>query len=254
MLKRWIIPTFLAIAAVIVLARLGFWQLERLDERRAFNARVLAQVNAVPLDLNQGIPPDVAEMEYRTVTLRGVYDFANQVALRNQDYHLNLGAHLLTPLRLADSDQVILVDRGWIPQADFLAADWAKFDQPGEITLQGVIRLAQAAPDFGQAADPTPAPGDPPLTAWRLANIPAIAGQLPYPSLSSVYIQQKPAVAGVQPVKNITAPLAEAALPDLSEGNHQSYALQWFSFAAVLAIGYPFYVWRTAQKAPGQVK
>jgi surfeit locus 1 family protein len=246
--KRWLIPTLIAIAAVIVLARLGFWQLSRLDERRAFNARVLAQVNAAPLDLNTSLPTNIAEMEYRPVTLRGVYDFAHQVALRNQDYHLNLGAHLLTPLQLAGSEQVVIVDRGWIPQADFLAGDWAKFDQPGEVTLQGVIRLAQVEPDFGRASDATPAPGEPPLTAWRLANIPAIATQLPYKILSGIYIQRTPATEGVLPIENMTEPLPSAPDVDLSEGNHQSYALQWFSFAFILAVGYPFYVWRTTKR------
>jgi surfeit locus 1 family protein len=248
MLKRWFIPTLLAVLAVIVLIRLGLWQLARLDERRAFNTHTLTQVNAPVLDLNQPIPTEIAQMEYRPVTLRGTYDFDHQVALRNQDYHLNLGAHLLTPLHLAGSDQVIIVDRGWIPQADFLAGNWAKFDQPGETTLQGVIRLAQTAPDFGRATDPTLAPGEAPLTAWRLANIPAVAGQLPYPIITTIYVQRTPETEGVLSVENPTEPLPSAPDVDLSEGNHQSYALQWFSFAFTLAVGYPFYVWHTTRK------
>ena len=40
--KRWILTTLLAFAGVLVLARLGIWQLDRLAERRAFNARVNA--------------------------------------------------------------------------------------------------------------------------------------------------------------------------------------------------------------------
>jgi surfeit locus 1 family protein len=248
MLKRWFLPTLIAFFGVIVLIRLGLWQLSRLEERRVSNARIMAQVNAPTLDLNQTIPPEIAQMEYRSVTVRGTYDFDHQVALRNQDYHLHLGAHLLTPLHLAGSDQVIIVDRGWIPQADFLDGNWAKFDQPGEITLQGVIRLSQTKPDFGRATDPTPAPGAAPLTAWRLANIPAIAAQLPYPIVSGIYIQRTPETEGVLSVENVTDPLPSPPDIDLSEGNHQSYALQWFTFAFTLAVGYPFYVWQTARK------
>ena len=50
---RWILTTLLAIAGVAVLARLGIWQLDRLAERRVFNERVLSQLHASPLDLNQ---------------------------------------------------------------------------------------------------------------------------------------------------------------------------------------------------------
>ena len=43
--RRWIIATILVIAAMGVMIRLGIWQLDRLDGRRAFNARVLAQTS-----------------------------------------------------------------------------------------------------------------------------------------------------------------------------------------------------------------
>ncbi|MFZ6030060.1 MAG: SURF1 family protein [Chloroflexota bacterium] len=246
--RRWLLPTVLALAGVVVLVRLGLWQLDRLEQRRAFNERVLAQVNAATLDLNHTIPGDIDRMEYRPVVLRGSYDFAHQVALRNQDYHLHLGAHLLTPFKLAGSEQAVLVDRGWIPQDDFLSGDWAKFDRPGETTLQGVVRVSQDKPDFGQIGDPTPAPGAPPRTAWRLANVPIIARQIPYSLLTSVYIQRTPEIEAARPVENITEPLASSPDLDLSEGNHQSYALQWFSFAAILALGYPVYVLQTERK------
>jgi cytochrome oxidase assembly protein ShyY1 len=49
--RRWFLTTLLALAAVGVLIRLGIWQLDRLSQRRAFNASVIAQQTAAPLAL-----------------------------------------------------------------------------------------------------------------------------------------------------------------------------------------------------------
>ena len=83
---RWILTTLLAIAGVAVLARLGIWQLDRLAERRIFNERVLSQLHASPLDLNQAEnqAADLYNMEYRSVSVSGEYDFSQEVLLRNQ--------------------------------------------------------------------------------------------------------------------------------------------------------------------------
>lgn len=251
MLRRWFFPTILVILALGVLVRLGIWQLDRLAQRRASNARILAQVQSPPLDLNASPDADLSAMEYRPVTLSGEFDFAHEVALRNQAYHNNLGAHLLTPLHLQGQDGTVLVDRGWIPQEEFLSGDWSKFSSPGGVvTLQGVIRLPQAKPDFGHINDALPAPGEAPLRAWNLANVAAIAQQLPYP-LFPVYVQQTPDPSAppppfVQPGQ--TVPYPSEPDVDLSEGSHQSYALQWFTFALILAVGYPLFVRRQEQR------
>ena len=51
--RRWILTTFLVFAAMAVMIRLGIWQLDRLEKRRTFNARVLAQTSQPILDLNK---------------------------------------------------------------------------------------------------------------------------------------------------------------------------------------------------------
>ena len=159
--RKWIITTFIAIAAVGVLARLGIWQLDRLDQRRAFNARVLEQVNREELDLNTAsAPSDITEMEFRSVVVQGEYDHDFEVALRNQVWNDNPGVHLLTPLQIEGSDEVILVDRGWIPLDDIAPDQWDQYQEPGLVLVRGVIRASQAGPDFGARVDPTPMPGE----------------------------------------------------------------------------------------------
>jgi surfeit locus 1 family protein len=233
--RRWLLTTLLVVVAVGVMVRLGIWQLDRLEQRRAFNARVSAQLGAGPLVLtgdNLGL--DLVNMEYRTVTVSGEYDHSQQVALRNQARDQRWGVNLLTPLRIAGSDQVVLVDRGWIPAEDFTSGQWEKYDEPGRVTVTGMVRRSQERPDFGRRADPTPAPGEF-LTAWNLANVGSIDQQISY-ALLPVYIQQAPNPEWTG------MPLRGQPKLELTEGSHMGYAIQWFAFAALLGIGYPFFV------------
>ena len=232
--RKWWLSTLVVIAAAAVMIRLGIWQLDRLEQRRAFNAQVELARKQPVLDLNNGQTSDITQMEWRVVQYSGEYDFANQVAIRNQYYAGQYGYHLMTPL-LSDGTAV-LVDRGWIPaDGNSTPSDWRKYDVPGEIKVTGQIRLGQAKPAFGGIEDAVPADGSK-LQIWNNADVETMASQLPYPILGAVYIQEKPDPADDEP------PIPFQPELELTEGPHFGYALQWFTFASILSIGYPFYV------------
>ena len=238
---RWILTTILVVIAMGVMIRLGIWQLDRLEGRRAFNSRVLAQTTQSPLELTGvALDANLGDMEYRQVSVIGEYDHEGEIALRNQHWQNQWGVHLVTPLRIAGSDETILVDRGWIPAEDFNSGDWSAFHEPGQVEVTGVIRAPQSKADYGSRSDPTPAPGDPALKAWNFINISAIQAQTPYPLLSA-YVQQAPDPSWTG--------LPYRTQPDIeiTEGPHMGYAIQWFAFAAVLGLGYPFFIRRTVK-------
>jgi surfeit locus 1 family protein len=231
--RKWIFTTLLVLVGTALCIRLGIWQLDRLAQRRAFNTQVETERARPVLDLNQQAPESIAEMEWRHVKVTGQYDFANQVALRNQYNGDQLGYHLLTPLHFGGT--TVLVDRGWIPaDGNSAARDWRKYDEPGTVTVSGQIRLGQTKPIFGGVADRLPENGAR-LEIWNNADITQIASQMPYLILP-VYIQPKPDPNDMQP------PIPFQPEVDLSEGPHMGYAVQWFSFAALLFIGYPFFL------------
>ena len=231
--RRWWFVTLVVIAAVAVMIRLGIWQLDRLEQRRAFNARVELARSQPRLDLNQEQPENIAQMEWRPVTFTGEYDFANQIAIRNQYYASQYGYHLMTPL--LSQGTTVLVDRGWIPaESNSTPADWRQYDVMGQVTVTGQIRLGQSNPAFGGVADALPADGSK-LDVWNNANLEKIASQLPY-SVLPVYIQEKPDPADDEP------PIPFQPELELTEGSHFGYALQWFTFASILFIGYPFFI------------
>jgi len=231
--RKWWFATLLVIAGTLVLIRLGVWQLNRLDERRAFNTQVESARSQTLLDLNQEQPEDITQMEWRPVQFVGEYDFANQIVIRNQYYREQYGYHLLTPLR--SSGTAVLVDRGFIPaEGNSTPEDWRKYDEVGEVKVTGQIRLGSGKPALGGVADALPVDGSR-LVIWNNADVEKMSAQMPYPILP-VYIQVNADVSDAEP------PIPFQPEIELTEGPHFGYAMQWFIFATILFLGYPFYI------------
>jgi surfeit locus 1 family protein len=237
--RKWLIPTLFVLAGAVLCIRLGIWQLDRLEQRRAFNQH-FESMRAMPaLDLNLEQPEDIKQMEWRAVRVQGEYDFENQIALRNQYNGSEYGYHLLAPL-LFDG-RAVLIDRGWIPaEGNSSPPDWRKYDEAGAVKLSGQIRLGQTKPAVGGAAD-VPREDGTKLDVWSNADVERIAGQLPYPVLP-VYIQPDVDEADPDP------PIPYQPTIELTEGPHFGYALQWFTFATILLVGYPFYLRKQGEK------
>jgi surfeit locus 1 family protein len=234
----WLLTTVLVLAAGGVMVRLGIWQLDRLAARRVFNAGAQAQRDAPELDLNTAGPgEDLESMAYRAVQATGEFMFDDEVALRNQVFEGRPAYRLVTPLQLRGREEIVLVDRGFVPADEYTPGDTVTYSSPtGEVAVSGIIRTSQTRPDIGSRSDPTPVPGEE-LLVWNLINIEQIAGQIPGRFLS-IYIQLQAGSAGSG------YPVPEAFTPELTEGPHLGYAIQWFTFAAILWVGYPFFVRR----------
>jgi surfeit locus 1 family protein len=235
--RRWLLATVLVLAGGAVCIRLGIWQLDRLAQRRAANAHFAAMQAVPPLFLPGDSAQDLPALEFRAIEASGRYDFSQQVVLLNQVYQDRYGYHLLTPLVFADGSAV-LVDRGWIPaDGNPGRAAWAAYDEPAVAEVTGIVRASRSQADIGGRTDPPLNPGQPGLDAWLFPNIPRLQEQMTY-RLLPVYIQLDPVPGDVQP------PIAYQVEVEITEGPHLGYAMQWFSFAAILLIGYPFYIRR----------
>ncbi len=233
---RWIVTTLLVLAAVAIMIRLGFWQLDRLEWRRQLNQRILSQVNSPPLDLNQNLPiHDLFEMEYRMVQVHGEFDFEHEFLWRNQVWDNQPGYHLFIPLRIEGTDWVVYINRGWIPLGEADTESRSQYRKNGLVSLTGMIRRPMPKPAIGGVADPQPNAAQPRPEAWNWIDLERWRAETGL-NLLPVWIQEAPQ----GPVSTLPYP----ALPEIeiTEGPHLGYALQWFAFAAILAIGYPFFV------------
>lgn len=236
--RKWMITTILVVAASLGLARLGIWQLNRLEQRRSLNSRILAQIDAPMLVLDADVVAqdiDLCDMEYRQVQVSGGYDFEQQTSWRNQVHNDHIGVSLLTPLIIEGTDTAVLINRGWIPNDDAAREHWSKYGQDGMVTIRGVIRCSQIDTIFNMKPDATQAPGEGARNAWSYVNIEQIGKQVDLPLLS-IYIHQYPTEGQEE------LPAASELDIEITEGPHMNYAIQWFCFSAVLFFGYPFYV------------
>jgi surfeit locus 1 family protein len=133
--------------------------------------------------------------------------------------------HLVSPLVLADG-RVVMVNRGWLPAPDAASAEADSFRTAGPVRVTGVLRPVTEDADGGMPAAGR-AGAD---STWRRIDLAAARARSPGAVLP-LYLQRLP--SGDDPP---SPPLAEP-LPELSEGNHLSYAVQWFSFATIAVVG-----------------
>lgn len=231
--RRLTLLGLLLLAAAFV--RLGVWQLDRLKERRAEN-RAAAAARAEPArELGLGADWTAEELNERWVEAVGEFDHEHQVVIRGQSFQGAPGVLVVTPLRLARSDSAVLVLRGFVPAADAVRVDVDPLREPGTVRVRG---LASAIP--GGHGQPLEHDG---RTTWARLDLPALRERLPYPVLP-VLLRQTPD-SGLPPQPR------RLPAPELSEGPHLSYAVQWFAFAAMVVAFGVFVVGRTRGAGSG---
>jgi surfeit locus 1 family protein len=221
--RRWIVLTVLVLVAVVTMVALGFWQLRRLHSVREDNARVRARLAqpVEPLQFVLGPGASPSSVTYRRVSVTGRYDRVSEILLRNRSLNGEPGSHELTPLRMADGRGVV-VDRGWIPVD--LTAEQEEQTRPvlEPVTVVGVLFPSERKSVFVPSIPPEGR-----VTTIPRVDVARIGKQLEYPVVP-LYLRlerQTPPQAGELPVP--------PGQPDLSEGPHLSYAIQWFLFATV---------------------
>jgi surfeit locus 1 family protein len=223
--RRWWWTTLLVIAGMALLARLGFWQLDRLDQRRSTNAQLIQQLNSSPINLNsEQLPANLADLEDRQAVVSGSFDYSSQVMLTQQNWQGRPGVHFITPFLVDRLDVAILIDRGWIPAREAATGDLASYNDGSTADVEGVIRLSDSI-------SAVPSGLNEPKEDWYRVDVAAIEAQMPY-TLMPVYLQWLPEGPDLE------LPYRAEREIDLSEGSHLGYAIQWFLFATVLGVGY----------------
>jgi cytochrome oxidase assembly protein ShyY1 len=216
---RWtLLVVFVAILGT-VFVNLGQWQLDRLRERKQRNATTIANEQA-PVKPAQDVftRPITDADQWQRVEARGSFDGEHQFLVRYRSNGGTDGYEVVTPLRMAAG--TLLVDRGFVPLAGGAQIPSAAPPPPtGEVDVVGHVRRNE----HGRSSATTPANGQ-----VRLINSDALAGALPYPVLNG-YLgaltidPPSPQQGGLQPI----------ALPELSQGPHFWYAIQWFMFTGL---------------------
>jgi surfeit locus 1 family protein len=222
---RSLIPPLAAIAAVVLFARLGLWQLNRADEAKALQSVAEAHAQAAPLRLDAAaLAGDLGTLHWRRVEARGEWESRRQILLDNQVSHGVAGYFVYTPLRIPECRCVVLVNRGWVEAG-------ARRDVPPDVgvapqhrTIRGLAAPAPAS-GFGVSAGTGEAMGNGLLRVQQL-DAAELSGWLGERVLALTVLMSPDEPDGYR---------RDWRPPDGRADRHIAYAGQWFLFALIAA-------------------
>lgn len=236
--RRWALFALTIVFAAWATWWLGNWQFRRLDESKAKNATIRANENATPVDVSTILSPGqkvTGPLEYRRVIATGTYDPSRTVVVRYRTYDSETGIDIVVPLRLANG-QWLLVDRGWMATGGTATVPTLPAPPVGQVTVTGYLRE-----DGSGASTNVDNRSVRAISSVKIApvlGIPVYGGFLEAGS-------ESPAAA---------TQLRHNQLPDLSNGVHFFYAIQWWFFGVLAIFGF-FYLmydeWRGGLKDRG---
>ena len=240
---KWLVGHVLVVVLVAAFVNFGFWQLRRLEERKALNADIASRSSLPVQPVGAVVDPasgfaDVEHLVYRRVSARGTYDGDASVLVRSRSLDGRPGFHVLTPL-VTDEGAALVVNRGFTPfTAETAQALSATRPPSGEVEVSGLLLRTQEREGIG--------PTDPPGGVLReiaradLGRLQQQYGIDLFPLSLQLEAQDPAPASGQLPVL--------LPRPAQSEGNHLSYAVQWFAFAAIGAGGWPLLLRATARE------
>lgn len=221
---RWIGLVVFVVILGTVFVNLGEWQLDRLHQRRDRNAATIAAEQSAPVPYTAFFSttraiPDTDQ--WHRVTVTGTFDPDHSLVVRYRDNGSAKGYEIVTPLH-TDQGATVLVDRGFIAlRGDQQIPAEAPPPPSGRVSIVGHVRRDER----GRTGAIRPDDG-----SVRLVNAPAIGATLPYPIVDG-YV----GVLTMKPADTVT--FVPVQTPELSDGPHFWYAVQWFMFTGIGVLG-----------------
>lgn len=228
---RWLAFHALCLTAVVLMVSLSMWQFRRLDERQDFNSLVRTRSVEAVVPVEELDLTDPGSVSWRRVGLAGTYQTSGTVVILNRSQGGRAGVNVVTPLRL-ESGESILVVRG------FLALDAPVPEPPsGPVRVVGTVRVAEVR-RAGQPTESLEATDE--FFRLDIERISAAIDLELLPVAVTLDISDPVDDGSLQPV----------AAPELSDGPHLSYAIQWLIFAVAVVIGWGLAVRRSYVMLP----
>ena len=224
--RRWALFAVVVVVLAYACYLLGQWQFHRLHDREATNAQTTTNLKAEPAPVGDVLrvgKPSATRDEWRRVTATGAYVADESVIVRYQTRDGGSGVDVVTPLRTT-AGPALLVDRGWMKTGNVGTDTGAAPPPPsGRVTVVGWVR-ADATGDAATVTD----------RSTRAISSREIAKTLDFPVYGGFVDVQKETPAPAHP-------LVHAELPDLGNGPHFFYGLQWWFFGVLAVFGF-FYL------------
>jgi len=214
---------------------LGFWQLDRAEQKRNI-ANTLEMRRKMPALYISYQLPENEQLEFRRVSAKGRFVHNKTILIENRKHQGKQGFHVVTPLQLTGSDQIVLVNRGWIPRQ---GTDHTPSIPSPEcnLTIEGEVNIPQ-----------------PPALALDLRLEPtAVLPQWPFLTLENYRtwsgLEILPFMI-LQSADKSSAFVRQWPRPPANDAMHIGYAIQWFAFALITLL-----IWLRLslhKKSPGE--
>jgi len=212
-------PTLIMLFLFPLLIYLGFWQIHRGDFKKHIQTIFCQRSLSTPIDLNHEKNIDIKKNYFSAITL-GHFDNQRTILLDNKIYHHKVGYEVLTPFILKDSQQTLLVNRGWIPQGMSRNKIPKVPALTHEITIQGLIIFPTKTFSFKQKDEKT----------W-----PKVISTIHPSFLKKNNFQPFILIINTQQSYSFT-PLWQPI--SLQASRHYAYAFQWFGLSLTLFIAF----------------
>jgi surfeit locus 1 family protein len=217
--KFFFLKSLVAVALIVLCFIAAQWQYNRGIDRHERNSMIEANITAPNLTLASAVS-DPIKNEWRTVSTTGSFDASQTILLRNRYFEGKYGFEFLTLFETSNG-QKFWVDRGWLVAGkDALTAPLIPATPTGEVEIYGRLRLDTSLPRGSFFA--LPANGIGLISKWNAQNEVVTEGFY-LDLLNGSTAELTPSVA--------------AQLPELSDGPHMAYALQWVFFAGLVGYG-----------------
>lgn len=213
------LKTIVALALICLCLIAAQWQYSRGIDRHARNSMIEANIAAPIISLTSAAS-DLVKNEWRTVSTAGSFDASQTILLRNRYFEGKYGFEFLT-LFTSSNGEKFWVDRGWIVAGkDALTAPIIPNTPAGTVEITGRLRLDTSLPRGSFFA--LPASGSGLISKWNAQNEVVTEG---------FYLDL------LNGSTTDLTPNVVAQLPELSDGPHMAYALQWVFFAGLVGYG-----------------
>jgi surfeit locus 1 family protein len=214
-------PTLAAVVAIVATCALGNWQLGRGHEKAALAQRVADANREAPIAIT-GLEVNAEDVVWHRVEVRGRFEPRYAVLIDNRIVRGTPGYFVVMPLKIADSDRYVLVNRGWIAGTG-LRTTLPQISTPEE-TLR-ITGLATVPSKHYLELSTATMEGK----VWQNLTLERYRTAMPI-ALQPFVIQQE---------NDMTDGLVrEWSAPDLGIDRHYAYAFQWFVMAAAILIIY----------------
>ena len=211
--------SFIALLLIIFCVWGSQWQYHRGVDRHARNAVIEERITKSPIELNT-VAGDLPDYEWQTVSVTGTFDTEKQILLRNRYNDGKYGYEVLTLFRSSDNKS-FWVDRGWVQAGATATTPPVVTALPqSAVSIAGRLRLDSSLPRGSFFALPGKGEG---LVSELNAQSQLDTEKFYIDLLSGSETSLTPAVT--------------AQLPELSDGPHMAYALQWIFFAGLVIYG-----------------